>query len=75
MFTPELPRDFMNKIKKILSDNPPVPTSTPFIFENTKNGAIHNSKILESFNFDITKAIAAFPNSHISYGSEFRNQS
>ena len=73
MFTLELPRDFMNKIKKILRDNPTVPTSTPFLFENTKNAAIHNSKILESFNFDITKTIAAFPHSHISYGSEFRN--
>ena len=34
--------------------------------------AIHNAAILQSHNFDMTKTIAANPNSHISYGYGFR---
>ena len=39
----------------------------------TKEAAIHNASIMSKYNNDITRVIAAYPNSHISYGSEFRN--
>ena len=62
----------MTNIKKIISYQPPPPTSTPFKFEMTAEAANHNATILESHNYDLTRTIAAYPNSHISYGSEFR---
>lgn len=38
----------------------------------TKQAAIHNASIISKYNNDITRVIAAYPNSHISYGSEFK---
>ena len=38
----------------------------------SNEAAIQNAAILQSHNFDMTRALAANPNSHISYGSEFK---
>ena len=62
----------MTRIKTLLDQTPQVPTSTPFLFEMNIDAAERNTNILADFGFDITKAIATFPNSHMSYGSEFR---
>ena len=35
--------------------------------------ATQNSKIIAEHNYDLTKVINAFSNSHMAYGSEFRN--
>jgi len=43
-----------------------------FIFEYSRDAELHNSIILEQFNFDIDKAIQAQPNSQIHYGLEFK---
>ena len=69
--TTELPKDFITRIKTLLDLTPQVPTSTPFLFEMNIDAAERNTNILANFDFDVTKAIAAFPNSHMSYGSEF----
>ena len=63
----------MNRVKAIIESPTSAPKGTHFSFENNINAAKHNEKILESFDFDLTKAIAANPNSNISYGSEFCN--
>ena len=46
---------------------------TPFKLEMTKEAASHNASTMSKYNNDITRVIAAYPNSHISYGSEFRS--
>ena len=69
---PDLPPNFMAKIKTILATPIAKPTATPFRFEATHEAAIHNAAILQKHDFDMAKVIAAHPNSHLSYGSEFR---
>lgn len=44
-----------------------------FQFQYTPSAALHNAKILEHFDFDISSAIAAQSNTQISFGSEFRS--
>ena len=68
----ELPEDFIPRIKNILSQTSFWPTTTPFIFEMNNDVAERNTRILQLFDFDMTKVISAFPNSHISYGFKFR---
>jgi hypothetical protein len=43
-----------------------------FLFEQTKEAALHNAIVLQCYNFDIDQAIQAQHNSSIIYGSEFR---
>jgi hypothetical protein len=53
----------------------PVPASKPtlFIFENSREAAIHNATVLENYNYNIHIAISDQESSQVSYGSEFRN--
>jgi hypothetical protein len=52
------------------------PQKTPlFIFERSRDAALHNAIVLESFNFDIDKSIRAQAGSQIFYGSEFKDPS
>lgn len=46
-----------------------------FIFENSRDAALHNAIVLENFNYNLHDAILAQPNSQVSYGSEFRDPS
>ena len=69
----ELPAEFMANIKLILNDHPSAPSSTSFSFEMNDKAATQNSKIIAEHNYDLTKFIDAFSNSHMAYGSEFRN--
>jgi len=46
---------------------------TIFSFHNSEEAKIQNTNILRRFNFDITAAINAQPNSMVSFGSEFRD--
>ena len=62
----------MSTIKRIMIDNPPPLNKSPFRYELSDEAAAHNSSILERFNFDLTRVIAAHPNTEIAYGSEFR---
>ena len=62
----------MDMIKSIVNKVLPDPKGTPFKFELTKEAAAHNASILKHYNHDMTRVIADHPNSHISYGSEFR---
>ena len=59
-------------IKAIIATDPPAPTSTPFTFDMSENAAQRNAKILEEHDYDMTKVINEFQDSHIGYGSEFR---
>ena len=45
-----------------------------FSFKNSNEAKQLNASILQSFDWDITKAIQAQPNSLVSFGSEFRSQ-
>ena len=63
----------MESIHKILETPCPTPSPTPFIFELSKEAALHNSSILQTHNYDMTRVIGAHLNSNISYGSEFRS--
>ena len=40
--------------------------------EFTPNTATYNSKIFKQFNYDFGKIISTYPDSDLSYGSEFR---
>ncbi len=42
-----------------------------FQFTNTEEAKLHNASILKGYNYDIAGAIAAQPNTQISFGSEF----
>ena len=54
-----------------MATDPPTPTSTPFTFDMSENAAQRNAKVLEDCDYDMTKVINAFQDSHIDYGSEF----
>ena len=71
-----MPISFIDTIRPIIQHHhPSPPTSTPFLFKMTKEAAQYNATILASHSFDITRLIIAYPNSNISYGSEFRTSS
>jgi len=54
--------------------NSPVPKNKQqFIFATTEEAKRHNAEILCKFEFNISQAILAQPNSLISFGSEFRH--
>ena len=59
-------------IKAIIATDPPAPTFTPLTFDMSEKAAQRNAKILEAHDYDMTKVINAFQDSHIGYGSEFR---
>ena len=60
----------INKVNKVLY--PPF-RDTPFQFDLTKGAAVHNSKLLSKYNYDINKALNTIaPGTKLEYGSEFR---
>ena len=67
--------NFMTKIKDIISTDPPAPISSPFNFNMSNNAAEHNANILKDHDYDMTKVILAYKNSHIDYLSEFQSPS
>lgn len=68
-------KSFINTISNMLLDNPPAPSKSPFIFKTDPDSLTHNTKILESFDFDMSKVISHFNDTEIGYGSEFRSAS
>ena len=62
----------MDIIRSIVATTLTDPKGTPFKFDLSKIAATHNAKILQRYDYDMTRVIADHPNSHISYGSEFR---
>jgi hypothetical protein len=61
----------MSSIETILAEDTPPPTKSEFRFEFTLDAAEHNSRVLQTFNFDFkTAPTAQGPNSTISMGSE-----
>jgi hypothetical protein len=61
----------MSSIETILAEDTPPPTKSEFRFEFTLDAAEHNSRVLQTFNFDFkTATTAQGPNSTISMGSE-----
>lgn len=59
-------------IKKILDTPSPTFKKSPFIFENTKKARVHNSRILQRFDYDFKKAMENLDKSVIHLGSKFR---
>jgi hypothetical protein len=45
---------------------------TLFIFEFSREAALHNAIVLENYNFDLSKAVLDQQDSQVSFGSEFR---
>ena len=64
---------FIHAISNLLSLPVPLRSHPIFDFKFTDAAAQNNAKILESFNFELDKAIQAQAGSPCSYGSEFRN--
>ena len=62
----------MKRIKTILATKLSVPVKTKFDFRMTKNAAKNNEKNSGTIQVYLTRVISGHPNSHISYGSEFR---
>ena len=48
------------------------PCKSPVKFELSSEAIKYNTKLLESFQYDISKLISAYPDSELGYGSEFR---
>lgn len=62
----------LEMIQKILNTPSPSFKESPFMFENTKKARVHNSKIIEKFDFDFKAAMESMEKSVIHPGSEFR---
>ena len=62
----------LKTIQEILHSEETVMQDHGLQFENTKTAAKHNSKLLEKYNYNYAKLVAAHPNSTITPGSEFR---
>ena len=73
--TPVSPERFLQIIQS-LHRHKELPQKSPlFIFERSRDAALHNAIVLESFNFDIDQAIRAQEGSQVFYGSEFKKSS
>jgi hypothetical protein len=59
-------------IESLCTAECPEPTLQPFIFEGTAAASHHNKTILSTYLHHLGNVIGDFPNSSISYGSEFR---
>ena len=68
-------KNFITKIISISCNSPPPLSPSPFKHELSNQAADHNSGILEKHGCDLSRLIAAHPNTEISPGSEFRNPS
>ena len=66
------PIDIPSIIKHILTQNLPPIQKSNWIFERTTRAAEHNSKLLQTFQYDTEKATQHTQNTVLSYGSEFR---
>ncbi|GFH62147.1 hypothetical protein CTEN210_18623 [Chaetoceros tenuissimus] len=62
----------LKMIQKILNTPSPSFKESPFIFENTRKARIHNSKIIEKFDFDFKAAMESMERFVIHPGSKFR---
>ena len=69
--------DFIHIIRNIIEEPEEQTCKSPphFRFEMTSEAAKHNTRTLESFQFDLEAAIAAQQDSPVSFGSEFRHWS
>lgn len=66
---------FLEIIQYLHSHREPSQKIPLFIFEHSREAALHNAIVLENFYFDIDKAIQAQKGSQVFYGSEFKNSS
>jgi hypothetical protein len=66
--------DFIARIEAILAhhDDDRRTEAPPFIFEMTDEAATHNTKVLETYNFDFQKMLASQTRTPLGVGSEFR---
>ena len=63
---------FVSAIEAVCNLPSTAPALHPFLFEPTEEAANHNRTILQSHNNHLGDVIDSYPNSTISYGSEFR---
>ena len=68
----ETPEWFLIALTNIAGTDPEVPRKAPILFENTKEAADTNAKLLEAVGFDIEKLISENAATTLGYGSEFR---
>ena len=69
---PVHPDWFMESIRSILNTPLKAPSKSPVKFKSTPEAIQFNTDLLASFDYDVSKLIAAYPNSELGYGSEFR---
>lgn len=62
----------LQAITELILNQPATKNKQRFLFFNTEEAKSHNAKILRSFDFNISRAIKAQPNTLLSFGSEFR---
>ena len=63
---------FYNTAQQVAASQCPTPGKSSFLFELSKEAALHNSKILESHEYDLERAIQSQGFTHLSMGSELR---
>ena len=68
----ETPEWFLPQITAICFQHCRTPSRVPVIFEASSTAALSNQKLLEEYDCSISNLIQAYPNSCLSYGSEFR---
>jgi hypothetical protein len=65
-------KGFIQAITWVANSTAPTPSKGPFQYEFSQTAASHNSKVLESFDYDLAKVNKAHPDSISSPGSELR---
>ena len=68
----ETPDWFLVALRDIAGAEPEVPKKSPIVFENTKEAAATNARLLEAVDFDIERLINENSATTLGYGSEFR---
>ena len=63
---------FLEELAKVAATDPPVPTKSAIVFENSSEAAAKNELTLEAFDFDIENLIAANQSTTLGCGSESR---
>ena len=67
------PAWLLQSIQQIAATSTPTPAAPPFQFCSSSDSVTHNTRLLEEYDFDLTKIVDEHQHTTLGYGSEFRS--
>ena len=66
------PKSFIEAVEEVANSPVPTPKKSPVEFSTAKEALLKNSELLEAYDYDLERLLAAFPSTTLDPGSEFR---